>query len=1519
MKEKKNSSKKNTKGEPSAAILQSVKLAVQGEEKMAYLALTDDLTGLFNRRYFYQCLSQEIEKAMLSKKSLSLLMIDLDHFKQINDTHGHLAGDTFLAEVANRLRNAVRGGDIVVRYAGDEFIALLPGAPADQALPAAQRIFNSVTASPVRLEGTKPDLNISLSVGVATYPDDAQEQKVLVDKADRALYYSKKAGRNRISVFSQVSAQLEQEACARVLSPCPKLIGRRVELDSMTGALERIIAGRGGLFFSVGDTGIGKTRLLNELQNQAEAKNLNCVVAHCEESKKTSPYSAVAEALGRYISSLDLEKTKKVRRNIKLLGGGIVELIPELYNLVLEEPEKILSHEEKRAALFQELANLLVGICEQAPLLLLLDDLQWADKASLELLAYLGRDINKAPLLIAGTVIKEGLDQSPETGELSISDLLSSLQHQDGFQKISLRPLSQDQVAQMIAAMLPASQLAPEFVSALYEASEGNPLFVEEALKLLVSEGAIYFEKGNWVTKPIKAMKIPRSLKDVIRRQIEQLDDETRGSLAQAAAIGEDFSFDLLREATGKNDGYVLDIIDKARKAQLISEEQGLDGNQFNFANQQIREVVYELIDKETRKNLHKKIGESLEKIFGDQIEGFVSELAYHFKEGGDSEKASGYATKASVRNQELYAPRAIKPRKGAPQVVAPLDDETLNQAVDCLRFLRAAIINTHLYPAASNVRIESVKNATASLTAILEKRQSFTISEARGVLLVEGSELNQKLHARAAIPAFITLLTERGIRSLTFLSGTTPEELSGFLEVFNERPEKLKEEGGLPSIIVAKKISHIVVNERVYVMVGEGQQELDEEESFTSPWAETAEQIEARRKADRKKEELFLRFLKGMVSEQEPISDILADSAEMGKLLKQVATGPDDTMRAVKQIAIAASSSDQSQEVAKSAIATALIDIDSSILTKILVEEPPAEVKSLGVRDEVLSKLSETQIIDVVEELAKNYQNLKRKNLVEPAAKREMTRLNKLLDDLLSGPKGGIVLPKVYNKLVDAGIVRESPVQKDEKNDAVSKTHRLLKGERLALLEENVSSEILPLIQELVSLKRQELADKLIEKLLENLSDSFPSVRLQAVRTFKKIQEDTIAQNPDLLTGFEETLIKGMNKEGDLRTYSLIVDVLREATVVHIISGQYDKGLMLLGLFDRHRNPKSKRPPEQQGKIGQALEIVENKTIDALIENLQSEDTILQSQTVRMLVRLEEKAVSPLITLLKETVDPRIRKNVAEALKGIGEKALDELKAQVRLENPPHMLESILEVIGTIGDDSAVEQVVEMLRSEDSSVRRQAIYALSKMPGMKANAYLAVSLKDKDPSIRQELARLLGNIGDRIFVPTLLDLIRKRERRAKEEIESVQQEACQALAKIGDEKAIPVLIEALHKERFLSLRKTKTDIVRASAARALGEFSDEQALQALKVAASDRSQTVRTAATAGLEKLQRNLVTSPDQEEPTQDEERPPQDVVKPTQEQDVSPQEGESLVKDEDKSSKAEKEIPPDKETSS
>ncbi|MBN4053437.1 GGDEF domain-containing protein [Haliea sp. AH-315-K21] len=176
-----------------------------GKKVFKVLSETDEMTGLLNKRSFSPMLHKATEVAIQYSQPLSAMMIDADNLKKVNDTYGHKAGDKLILTIASTIQDCLRTSDIICRYGGDEFVALLPQLPSDRAIETAERLRSAVENTSFDVDGQR--ISTTVSIGIATYPDDVLIAEELLEKADETLYESKKAGRNTVISYGKIKAE----------------------------------------------------------------------------------------------------------------------------------------------------------------------------------------------------------------------------------------------------------------------------------------------------------------------------------------------------------------------------------------------------------------------------------------------------------------------------------------------------------------------------------------------------------------------------------------------------------------------------------------------------------------------------------------------------------------------------------------------------------------------------------------------------------------------------------------------------------------------------------------------------------------------------------------------------------------------------------------------------------------------------------------------------------------------------------------------------------------------------------------------------------------------------------------------------------------------------------------------------------------------------------------------------------------------------------------------------------------
>jgi DNA-binding CsgD family transcriptional regulator/tetratricopeptide (TPR) repeat protein len=422
------------------------------------------------------------------------------------------------------------------------------------------------------------------------------------------------------------------------------LVGRETEIGALLTALDAAVAGRGSLLLVAGEPGIGKSRLADEFAAKGESVDARVLWGRCWEAGGAPAYWPWTQALRGLVEELDLETLKAM---VGRGGADLAQLVPELRERLpdLPNPDPA-SPEVARFRLFDQLSGFLNRVSETQPVLMVLEDLHAADASSLLLLQFVAAQLSGHRMLVIGTYRDVEL-----TRDDPLVTALPELGRANGTVRLSLSGLSQPDVARFIETI--TGQSPPEdLVAAIHGETAGNPLFVEELVRLLASEGRLLRppSDGRW--------PIPDGVREVIGRRLDRLPEECRQLLTLACVVGRKFSAAALENITGRPTEDLLDLMRDAVAARLISAVTDEPGC-LQFAHALVRDTLYEELSPADRVRLHRDVGLALEAMYAADPEPHVAELAHHFFEAapvGGSTKAVDYAIAAGVRAIGLLA-----------------------------------------------------------------------------------------------------------------------------------------------------------------------------------------------------------------------------------------------------------------------------------------------------------------------------------------------------------------------------------------------------------------------------------------------------------------------------------------------------------------------------------------------------------------------------------------------------------------------------------------------------------------------------------------------------------------------------------------------------------------------------------------------------------------------------------------------------------------------------------------------
>jgi len=449
------------------------------------------------------------------------------------------------------------------------------------------------------------------------------------------------------------------------------MVGREQELGLLRQRVDAVSQGEGSLMFITGEAGIGKTRLAGELRPYARGRGFIWLEGRYLKEGRVL-FQPWIEAIRAFLNTAPPAMLEKV---LMPYSAELAKLVPE----VAERLERVPSFtpigpEEDITRLFEALVGFFTGIAREQPLVAFVDDIQWA--TSLNTLHHLSRHVASERFMILGAYRDGELKEKP-----SLAKALLAMNRERLFHTLPLKRLGEGEVAQMVTHTL-GEAASTTLAVTVSQKTEGNPFFVEELVRYLTESGGITKGEKGWEVKDPALVQLPDSVKAVVEERLEQLEEETAGVLTWASVAGREFTLSLLEEVTGLEEDKLLDIVDKAVAARVLTPRPSLGQEAYTFLDQQTQDVLYDRIGPARRRRYHLKVGQGIEKVHGRRIAEHYDALAHHFLQGNDLHKAAEYAAKAGDKASTIYTwASAMSRYQTALELLEELEAEPSEQA----------------------------------------------------------------------------------------------------------------------------------------------------------------------------------------------------------------------------------------------------------------------------------------------------------------------------------------------------------------------------------------------------------------------------------------------------------------------------------------------------------------------------------------------------------------------------------------------------------------------------------------------------------------------------------------------------------------------------------------------------------------------------------------------------------------------------------------------------------------------
>lgn len=460
-----------------------------------------------------------------------------------------------------------------------------------------------------------------------------------------------KGKRKPLTVYRVLSRLDQPRKTHRLHGLRADLVGRRVELEQLKDAADKLRDGIGSIFFICGPPGTGKSRLIEEFKANLDLEEIQWREGHSYPYAQNIPYFPLINLLNRALQIGESDSPDQIREKIEhgvenLVGSSenISPYLGSLYNLDYEELEGV-NPEFWKNQLQNAIQSILAAMAEKQPIIICLEDLHWADPSSLELVRLLISETH-SPILFLCIYRPTITLFTPREKDRIVGP----------YHDIQLQDLSSTESLDMLESLLGTESVPRALRVFIEEKVEGNPFYLEEAINSLIDSEILVKEGGHWeLTRPIKDADISRSIHGVISARQDRLDKLSKRVLQEASVIGRSFPFKVLKRITDHKTS-LQKCLDELVRLDFLRVNPYIHDLEYVFKHAIIQEVVYSGLLREDCKEIHERIGQAIEDLFQRRIVEFSETLAFHYGKGQSLQKAVDYLIRSGVKSMNRYS-----------------------------------------------------------------------------------------------------------------------------------------------------------------------------------------------------------------------------------------------------------------------------------------------------------------------------------------------------------------------------------------------------------------------------------------------------------------------------------------------------------------------------------------------------------------------------------------------------------------------------------------------------------------------------------------------------------------------------------------------------------------------------------------------------------------------------------------------------------------------------------------------
>ena len=731
------------------------------------------------------------------------------------------------------------------------------------------------------------------------------------------------------------------------------------------------------------------------------------------------------------------------------------------------------------------------------------------------------------------------------------------------------------------------------------------------------------------------------------------------------------------------------------------------------------------------------------------------------------------------------------------------------NKAVDAIMLMNTSIVNLRLYPPTSATIVLTIDRLLQALTEMLAEATPLIIAESERMLLFGEEPAWPKNQEKAHVRAFIDILVNQGIKSVSFSKGLEKEELIAFFQTLSRRPEEVRTEGGMQAIMASREVHHIRIDEKIYQAKNLNSlmdDSLDTRDGIIRFLLESTDQNSLR-----------FRQLKEQAKDRDWIAGVF--DAWMKQFREQLGTVPKeqlskDLVRMASMLLKIADPEDS--DWVSGLVSGSVTAMDSEMISQIL----SWDVRSLcgeGLFEQIVDGLEKDQFAAVFDGLS---------GIASGTGKQQRTAWFSL-ENLKDTDQGRALAGERQAAAAKA---------KDEREQRLSwlkeRIRGLLRGEETAFRDSGLMSELPELVRELYQLNDSGTAQAIIEMLSEKLQSRIPDLRNQAAEVISQILSNLSESGPHEQIGpISEKLAGWWRAETDFSASGARICRQLQELVRSLLDRdpflEVNPVLDILSLTQSGRSPKDRRLTDSASEA--LRELATEDLVDLLMEEFQTNARGKQKEAARNLGRLGTNPLEKLLDMLESSEDSDERVRILQTIAEIGTPSIPAILARLSPAAPWYVLRNLAYLLGRVAGEAQAKEFIPLMLHENQKVQIEALKSLQRTGGKVRAETLRSVLPKVDDQLKLQVVEMLGIIKDSGAIPAFLELLQSKKSGLTAALKTeVQVKICQALGKIGSEEALKVLREISKSKGFFNIG-SYPEKVRSAADKAIADIGRQK------------------------------------------------------------------------------------------